>query len=1249
MDAAIAAFKKTALVLSLALLAAMPRLAQATTPAFTSPTSSTVVTLVNKVGVVNVSGSQDTATPPQTITFTVSVAYTSGDQPWLEVGGDSSGPTGCTGGSSPYTTTASGLPLPMGVACLGGDLSPGTHTATVTLNPVSPAGVTAVTFTVNYNTAGTGGATLVATPANLTGSNALSAGVGAQTTTTVSLETTSTTAVSFTTTSGASWLTVTPNVTQVTSSAPATLTITASAAALTVAGSPYTTTATVSYGGQQLIISVTFNVGQSPVALNPVSLAWTDTSGALSPSSPLQNVTLTTSNSDSYTAVVSYPHGATATNWLLVDNVTTVPGLGNGSTLVVSLVSYSSLAAGTYTGTITVTDTGNAANTASLNVTLTVAGASSGNLTITPSPITLNSANNYGQSVTVSSAAGGTFAASASSSGNWLGVSTSSGSIAVNGSGYLTVTANTNVSGSGTFTGTITVTVGTVSQQVTVNLTAGGGASGSTSPYVAPLTLNFVGQSGGADLTQQILFVGNGGFQISSSPTYSTNSNSVGWFESSEFAGNMSAQGTAVTLYANPKQLAGGTYTATVPLGLVVNGEALNPSPTLSVNFVVSSGSVLAASPGTVIFNNGGTAPNTTVSVSTTSSTPLSLGVTTDQAWLSATPQTGTTPATISVTANTSGLAGGLYSGNVVVSSASTPPLYVPVILVVSAAINPSGLTLSSPSLTFAAQVGGSAPSSQTLTVSSSPAGTAFSATASVTTPTGGTWLSVSPATNLTTNQALTVSVNQSGLATGTYTGNIALSANGATLNVPVTLVVNTTGTTGGNVTVSASKLTFSALAGGAAPTSQTLTVSSAAGSAGVAFTAVASSTGNWLSVSPTSGSTQATLTVAVNQASLAVGSHSGSITITPTGGTAVVVTVTLTVVAEPSISVSPGLLSFAFQAGSGGIVSPGQLTVTALGGTASFQASASSEGNWLSVTPLSGSTSTTAILTVQVNPAGLAASETPYTGTIMITGESGTEGSFTVDVSLSVTAPLPSITAVLNAASFLNGPVSPGEIVSIFGTSIGPTNPSTLTLNSAGQVSTSLGGVEVSFSGHLAPLTYVSATQINAVVPYELSGNKAPFVEVIFAGQTSNEPSVQLTTTAPGIFTQNGQGNGTGAILNQDYSVNTQAKPAAIGSVVQIFMTGEGLTTPAQATGTITPVNTSGVGPVTPAPQLAVSVMIGNQPAQLEFAGEAPGIVAGVLQVNAYIPATASSGANPITVQVGKNISQPGVTVWVQ
>jgi uncharacterized protein (TIGR03437 family) len=287
--------------------------------------------------------------------------------------------------------------------------------------------------------------------------------------------------------------------------------------------------------------------------------------------------------------------------------------------------------------------------------------------------------------------------------------------------------------------------------------------------------------------------------------------------------------------------------------------------------------------------------------------------------------------------------------------------------------------------------------------------------------------------------------------------------------------------------------------------------------------------------------------------------------------------------------------------------------------------------------------------ITVTVN----VASNAPSQVTNQVTVSGGGSASATANDATNIapvtvsTAPVISPGGVVNAASYAGGPVSPGEIVSIFGTLLGPAIPAFLTLDSTGKVSTSIGGVTVSFNGFLAPLTYVGSTQINAVVPYEITGNTSPSVQVTYGGQTSNQFALQLTTAAPALFTQNGSGTGPGAILNQDYSLNTQSNPAAPGSVVQIYMTGEGLTNPAQATGAVTTATAS--YPYTPQPQLAVSAIIGGQPAQVIWAGEAPGFVAGVLQVNAAVPATASSGANSIAVEVGNQTSQSGVTVWVQ
>ena len=170
----------------------------------------------------------------------------------------------------------------------------------------------------------------------------------------------------------------------------------------------------------------------------------------------------------------------------------------------------------------------------------------------------------------------------------------------------------------------------------------------------------------------------------------------------------------------------------------------------------------------------------------------------------------------------------------------------------------------------------------------------------------------------------------------------------------------------------------------------------------------------------------------------------------------------------------------------------------------------------------------------------------------------------------------------------------------------------------------------------------------MSAVAPYEMASFANPSVRIVYAGETSTADQVTLAATALGLFAQNASGGGPGAILNQDDSLNGPAHPAAKGSIVQVFMTGEGQTSPPGITGAIT---TATLPPpqVTPAPLHFIQVSIGGQPALYTYAGEAPGMVAGVMQLNVHIPANVPSGPLSITVSFGGNVSQPGITVSVQ
>jgi uncharacterized protein (TIGR03437 family) len=231
---------------------------------------------------------------------------------------------------------------------------------------------------------------------------------------------------------------------------------------------------------------------------------------------------------------------------------------------------------------------------------------------------------------------------------------------------------------------------------------------------------------------------------------------------------------------------------------------------------------------------------------------------------------------------------------------------------------------------------------------------------------------------------------------------------------------------------------------------------------------------------------------------------------------------------------------------------------------------------------------------------------------------------------------------SVLSGASFRGGPVAPGEIVTIRGRSLGPDQRAGLELTASGQVSATLARVRVLFDGIAAPLIYAESGQVSAVVPYSVIGEKNTQVQIEYQGRRSDPILIPIAAVAPGIFTVDSTGMGQGAILNQDGTPNSISNPASRGSVITLYGSGEGQTDPAGVDGAI-------AGKVLPKPLAAVSASVGDAAAEVLYAGAAPGMVAGIFQINLRIPAAVSPGNLPLLLTIGNTRSQPGVTVAVQ
>jgi len=234
----------------------------------------------------------------------------------------------------------------------------------------------------------------------------------------------------------------------------------------------------------------------------------------------------------------------------------------------------------------------------------------------------------------------------------------------------------------------------------------------------------------------------------------------------------------------------------------------------------------------------------------------------------------------------------------------------------------------------------------------------------------------------------------------------------------------------------------------------------------------------------------------------------------------------------------------------------------------------------------------------------------------------------------------------ILSTSSFNNGVVAPGDNITILGANLGPT-PGVRAPQGA-TLPTILGGTQVTFDGNPVPLYFASGGFVTLQAPTTLAAGATTSIKVTTASGSTSAITLPVASTNPGIFTVDVGGQGQAKAINQDGTQNgdgtiTGSDTAAPrGSVVAVYASGLGSVSPAIPAGT--PASTTTVSNTTQ----TVTATIGNQPANVTFAGAAPGLI-GVYQVNVQVPLTAPSGATRLVISAGGNDSQNGVTLQIR
>jgi len=694
-------------------------------------------------------------------------------------------------------------------------------------------------------------------------------------------------------------------------------------------------------------------------------------------------------------------------------------------------------------------------------------------------------------------------------------------------------------------------------------------------------------------------------------------------------------QTTVTVTCAAPSPCQGNTQT----LNVLLTVSSVAPRPILStglLNFLTSANASQPLSQ-TLLIQNGGGATLQIDSVSSSAPWVSVNGLSLFSASLQGGQQTALT-----IIVDPSGFAPGFYRTTLTVSS-TVGMTTIPLTLFVTGS---QAMTLSSLGSQFSIASGGAPAITDNSFEVSTPSPSTINWTAAVVS--GATWLTTSTPSGTSSNASPGVvtfaidPVAAAGLAGGIYYGTIRVASPqvfDSPLDFQVVLYVGPAS----SPTIPAPSpdgFVFITSAGTSSASQNVQIFSTSAKSTSYQASASTSDGNAWLSVSPATAvaapAAPAQSQISVNPAGRPPGVYYGGVSYAGAGAAVRTVNVTLIVTPAAPATCTPSQLaparvsplnnfdavvsvptSLAVQLlnDCGVPVANGAVSVSFSNGDSSIELSLVNSstglysGTWYPLQPASQ-----IAITVAATVPGFAAAQARYTGTV----RPGNAPTISPMGTLHVFAPEP------------GAALAPGTIVQIYGSRLAGVTVSASVI----PLLDTLGTTSVSIGGMPAPLYYVSPSQINAQVPFELMPNGQYQVEVNSNGVLSPPATIQVSAAAPGVAVLP---NGIVIAEHSDGSLVSEQSPAKPGELLVIYAAGLGVTNPPVASGAGSPSSPLARPVITPV------LTIGSEVAEIQFAGLTPTLV-GLYQINVTIPADAPNGDLSLVLSQGGIASVPAI-----